>query len=114
MTKVWGRGKMRFRLVFIAGTAGLVSACATDPYNNAYYEFNYKIQQGMTESSLVTAFGYRPSEINMQTCGTATPTPWQCKVYIYKISAYPIDKMLIIFFRQGENGSWIVNNWHNS
>lgn len=57
---------------------------------------------GMTEAQ-VNAMR-EPDTITLQTCGSSTPKPWQCKVYKYGLNLW-------VRFQETSPGDWRVNSW---
>jgi hypothetical protein len=43
-----------------------------------------RLSPRMTERQVMEAIGYRPNKVELQTCGSDTPTgPWQCKLFTF-------------------------------
>jgi hypothetical protein len=62
----------------------------------------------MTEDQVKTLVGSDPQSVSLDTCGSETPHPWQCKEYKY---ANGWGGVLFIHFSQN-TGVWRVNDWH--
>jgi hypothetical protein len=57
----------------------------------------------MTEAEVISALGYRPDVVTLETCGQGSRKgPWQCKIYRFSD--------LRVLFRD-EDGVWVVNSW---
>jgi hypothetical protein len=62
----------------------------------------------MTEQQVVQTIGYRPSKVEMQTCGQQSSTgAWRCKIYTFGF----VFNNLRIYFAQVVGDLWVVNNW---
>jgi hypothetical protein len=72
-----------------------------------------KLQRGMTEQQVNDASGGRvPDRIIVTTCGTKTPKPFDCKVYVYDGSmlAKGYDRKLSVIFEMSDK-AWLVGQW---
>lgn len=65
-----------------------------------------KLNQGMTMQQVISALGYRPNSAEQDTCGTSTPQPWPCRIWIFG----NVYSQLRVYFAN-VNGVWMVNNW---
>ncbi len=68
------------------------------------------VQKGMTEQQVTDVSSNRmPDRIIMTTCGTETPKPFACKVYVYDgpLRGGQNDPKLSVVFEK-INGRWIV------
>ena len=63
----------------------------------------------MTEPQLIEAIGREPDRVEMQTCGRATPNPWQCKVLTFFGGA--IGNNLRVNMNAIPNSNSTVNSW---
>ena len=64
--------------LMLAACAGNVS---TRPSSDSITQ---ALHRGMTETEVVEASSNRsPNRVIMRTCGTETPTPFSCKVFVY-------------------------------
>ena len=71
------------------------------------------LQRGMTEREVTEVRGNRvPDSIMMLTCGTATPTPFACKVYVYDttLRGGQYSPHLSVVF-ENVRGQWVVLQW---
>ena len=68
-----------------------------------------RLEQGMTEDQTKAAVGSAPQSVSLQTCGSKTPEPWQCKSYEYRDIWFGVS--LVIHFNQ-DSGVWRVHDWH--
>jgi len=71
------------------------------------------LQRGMTEQQVTEVSSNRvPDRIIMSTCGTETPKPFPCKVYVYdgalRVGQY--DRKLSVVF-EDVGGHWVVTQW---
>jgi len=67
-----------------------------------------RLQQGMTESQAIAAIGSGPNRAEVRTCGNSTGNPWTCRVLYYGSAPHTLS----VYFGQGVDGAWIVNNWN--
>jgi hypothetical protein len=71
------------------------------------------LKPGMTEPQVAEVSSNRvPDRIVMKTCGTETPMPFACKVYIYEgaLRAGQYDPKLSVVL-EDVRGQWIVTQW---
>lgn len=87
-------------LLLIVSAGVLVGGCAD------VGDASSKLQPGMSESAVVQTIGFRPDTVSLETCGSQTNHPWQCK--IYKFNSWTT---LWVYFAEDSGGQWIVNNW---
>jgi len=66
-----------------------------------------KLEVGMSEQEVKQLIG-EPASVSIQTCGSSTPEPWQCKQYKYSDGW---ASFLIVYFLQLDGGGWRVNSW---
>ena len=72
-----------------------------------------KLKWGMTEQQFAeVSAGRVPDRIIMTTCGTETPKPFDCKVYVYDgvKQANGYDPKLSVIFEKSE-GAWLIGQW---
>ncbi len=68
-------------LLCVAALAGCDSNTSTRPLNGSITSV---LKPGMTEQQVAEVSNNRvPDRVVMKTCGTETPMPFACKVYIY-------------------------------
>ena len=67
-----------------------------------------RLEPGMTESQVTALIGSAPQSVSLDTCGSKTPAPWQCKQYKYSNGW---GNSLYIRFQQGSDSVWRVNSW---
>ena len=65
------------------------------------------IRVGMTEPQLIEAVGQEPDLVEMQTCGGATPKPWQCKVVTF--FGHAVGNNLHVYMSKSDS---TVNSWY--
>jgi hypothetical protein len=71
------------------------------------------LQRGMTEQQVTEVTSNRvPDRVVISTCGTETPKPFACKVFVYKggLRAGQYDPKLSVVF-EDVRGHWIVTQW---
>jgi hypothetical protein len=71
------------------------------------------LKPGMTEQQVAEVSNNRvPDRVVMTTCGTETPKPFACKVYVYQeaLRAGQYDPKLSVVF-EDVRGQWIVTQW---
>jgi hypothetical protein len=83
-----------------------LGGCATADWNLS--GASRHLEQGMTESQVTALLGSEPHSVSLNTCGSATPNPWQCKQYKYSNGW---GASLFIRFEQGGDSVWRVNSW---
>ena len=72
-----------------------------------------ELHRGMTERQVEQAAGGRvPDRIIMTTCGTQTPNPFSCRVYVYEgaLRANGFDRKLSVIF-EDFGGQWRIGQW---
>jgi hypothetical protein len=72
-----------------------------------YGRLSLRLNPGMSEKDVIGLLG-EPKLSDLQTCGAATPHPWQCKIWKF---GYPVK--LGVIFGQNSTGAWVVNSWNN-
>ena len=65
------------------------------------------LEPGMTEDNVVIALGYRPTKVEMKTCGPDKGR-WTCKIYVFGNS---LGFLKILFGRVNFDSKWHVNSW---
>jgi hypothetical protein len=71
------------------------------------------LKPGMTEQPVAVVSNNRvPDRIIMTTCGTATPRPFPCKVFVYDggLRTGQYNRKLSVVF-EDIGGRWIVTQW---
>ena len=71
------------------------------------------LQRGMTEQQVTQVSSNRvPDRVVMSTCGTATPKPFPCKVFVYEagLRGGRYDPKLSVVF-EDVKGHWVVTQW---
>src|SRR4029077_8045400 len=71
------------------------------------------LKPGMTERQVAEVSSNRvPDRVVMKTCGTETPKPFACKVYVYEgaLRAGRYDPKLSVVL-EDVRGQWIVTQW---
>ena len=102
--------KSMLPLLCIAALAGCDSNTSTRPVNGS---ITSALKPGMTEQQVAEASSNRvPDRVVMTTCGTETPKPFACKVYVYQgaLRAGQYDPKLSVVFEE-VRGQWIVTQW---
>ena len=90
----------------ISASLGVVSSAEAQSVN--FPAMGIRLQEDMTENQVIQALGYTPSAVALETCGSTTAHPWQCKIYRY---GAVLDGELDVYFAKDEHGTWVVNNW---
>jgi hypothetical protein len=70
------------------------------------------LQRGMTEQQVTEVSNRVPDRVVMSTCGTQTPKPFACKVFVYEggLRAGQYDPKLSVVF-EDVRGNWRVTQW---
>ena len=66
-----------------------------------------RLSPNMTEQQVEGALGYRPNSSQLMTCGSQTPAPWECLIWIFGST---MQNLRVTF--QNVNGTWLVNSWY--
>ncbi len=69
-------------------------------------EMSKELEVGMSEQRVKNVIG-DPASVSVETCGSKTPDPWQCKNYKYEDG---FMGFLTVYFLEVE-GMWLVNSW---
>ena len=102
--------KAMLPLLCIAAVAGCDGNTSTRPLNGS---ITGGLQRGMTEQQMAEVSNNRvPDRVVMKTCGTETPMPFACKVYVYEgaLRAGRYDPKLTVVL-EDIRGQWIVAQW---
>ena len=102
--------KGMYPLVCIAAFAGCDSNTSTHPLNGS---ITSALKPGMTERQVAEISNNRvPDRVVMTTCGTATPKPFACKVFIYDgaLRGGQYDRKLSVVL-EDVGGQWKVSQW---
>ena len=102
--------KAMLPLLCLAALAGCDSNTSTRPLNGS---ITGALQRGMTEHQVAEVSNNRvPDRVVMKTCGTETPKPFACKVYVYEgtLRAGQYDPKLSVVL-EDVRGQWIVTQW---
>ena len=79
-------------LLPFAGALLLQVGCATAGMSAHHPTFTgdrvLGLKVGMTTDSIVSLFG-RPDRTQVMTCGSQTPSPWQCLIWEYDMGPHP-------------------------
>ena len=97
-------------LLCVAALAGCDSNTSTRLLNASMISV---LKPGMTEQQVAEVSNNRvPDRVVMKTCGTETPMPFACKVYIYEgaLRAGRYDPKLSVVL-EDVRGQWIVTQW---
>ena len=97
-------------LLCVAALAGCDSNTSTRPLNGSITSV---LKPGMTEQQMAEVSNNRvPDRVVMKTCGTETPMPFACKIYIYEgaLRAGQYDPKLSVVL-EDVRGQWIVTQW---
>jgi hypothetical protein len=97
-------------LLCVAALAGCDSNTSTRLLNGSITSV---LKPGMTEQEVAEVSNNRvPDRVVMKTCGTETPMPFACKVYIYEgvLRAGQYDPKLSVVL-EDVSGQWIVTQW---
>jgi hypothetical protein len=102
--------KAMLPLLCIAALAGCDNNTSARPLNSS---ITGALKPGMTEQQVTEVSSNRvPDRVVMSTCGTETPKPFACKVYVYEagLRAGQYEPKLSVVF-EDVRGHWIVNQW---
>jgi hypothetical protein len=97
-------------LLCVAALAGCDSNTSTRPLNSSITSV---LKPGMTEQQVAEVSNNRvPDRVVMKTCGTETPKPFACKVYVYDGTLHGIqyDRTLWVVM-EDVKGEWVVTQW---
>jgi hypothetical protein len=76
-------------LLFAVGALALQFGCATAGLHPVFTADRVLgLTVGMTADSIVSLFG-RPDRTQVLTCGSQTPSPWQCLIWEYDMGSNP-------------------------
>ena len=102
--------KAMYPLVCIAALAGCDSTTPTLGLNGS---ITGALKPGMTEQQMAELSNNRvPDRVVMTTCGTETPKPFACKVFVYEgaLRAGQYDPKLSVVL-EDVRGQWKVSQW---
>ena len=102
--------KPMYPLVCIAALAGCDSNTSTRPLNGS---ITGALKPGMTEQQVAEVSNNRvPDRVVMTTCGTETPKPFACKVFVYDgaLRGGQYDRKLSVVL-EDVGGQWKVSQW---
>jgi hypothetical protein len=94
-------------LIAIALVVAVIVAIALLMFGGPARADNGILREDMTESEVQQSLGRPPDESKFQQCGSSTPHPWPCTIWIYTAKN---GDLLAIFYRY-DNGEWVVNSW---
>jgi hypothetical protein len=97
-------------LLCVAALAACDSNTSTRPLNGSIIG---ALMPGMTEQQVAEVSNNRvPDRVVMKTCGTETPKPFACKVYIYdgRLHGIQYDRTLWVVMEDFK-GEWVVTQW---
>lgn len=78
---------MRLSPLFVLALS-LVTACAGRRHPSFTSDNVLTLKVGMTTTQIVALFG-PPDRTRSTTCGTQTPSPWQCLIWEYELGPHP-------------------------
>jgi hypothetical protein len=98
------------------GLTCIVLALASAPslalatcYDTDFSTFGSRLDEGMTESQVAQAIGFRPNMVTLETCGSDSKGgAWQCKIETWGSTCN--GDLRVYFAKVG--GVWVVNNWN--
>ena len=99
-----------FAALCLAALAACDSNTSARPPNGSISD---ALQRGMTEQQVAELSNNRvPDRVIMKTCGTETPKPFACKVFVYEgtLLAGQYDPKLSVVL-EDVRGQWIVTQW---
>jgi hypothetical protein len=102
--------KVLVPLLCIAALAACDNNTSHRPLNGS---ITSALKPGMTEQQVAEVSSNRvPDRVVMKTCGTETPKPFACKVYVYEgaLRAGQHDPKLSAVL-EDVRGQWIVTQW---
>jgi hypothetical protein len=116
-----GRARIEYLWNYVGGTTNPVPAKPADTLEPAVRNVPYfvppmpasrcqdvgclsrQLREDMSEAEVMSAFGYRPDLVTLETCGTQSANgAWKCKTYRFGA--------LHLLFRNAD-GIWVVNSW---
>ena len=99
--------KTMLPLLCIAALAGCDSNTSTLGLNGS---ITGALKPGMTEQQVAEVSNNRvPDRVVMTTCGTETPKPFACKVFVYEGAGQYDPKLSVVLEDVG--GQWKVSQW---
>ena len=102
--------KAMLPLLCLAALAGCDGNPSVRPLNGS---ITGALQRGMTEHQVAEVSNNRvPDRVVMKTCGTETPKPFACKVYVYEgaLQAGRYHPKLLVIL-EDVRGQWVVTQW---
>lgn len=68
---------------------------------------SHVLDQNMTERDVMAALGDEPRTVELRTCAADTPTPFACKIQVYRDQRYHLE----VLFARASDGAWHVREW---
>ena len=100
-------------LVPVLCIAALTACDSNTSHRSLNGSITSALKSGMTEHQVAEVSNSRvPDRVVMKTCGTETPKPFACKVYVYEgaLRAGQYDPKLSVVL-EDVRGQWIVTQW---
>ena len=69
-------------------------------------KLSLQLASNLSEQEVVRR-AVNPTRVELDTCGTDTREPWNCKVYTYDFGLAGLS----VFFQEEEDNDWRVNGW---
>lgn len=66
-----------------------------------------RLSENMTEQEAINAVGQPPNMAELDTCGSKTPNPWECRILTF---GNRFDTLQILFY-QDRDHIWRVTGW---
>ena len=93
--------------------AALAAACDSNPRTLSLNgSITGALKPGMTEQQVAEVSNRVPDRVVMTTCGTETPKPFACKVFVYEgvLRAGQYDPKFSVVL-EDVGGQWKVSQW---
>jgi hypothetical protein len=86
---------------------------STAAHAGALGEATHSLSGDMTEQQVKQYLQNFPYTVSLETCGSDTPSPWQCKIFRFTGGTSYDDRRdeLTVLLIQRFDGVWEVNSW---
>ena len=68
---------------------------------------SHALDQNMSEREVAAALGDDPRTVELRTCAADTPSPFACKIQVYRDRRYHLE----VVFARADDGAWHVREW---
>ena len=97
--------------IFCAGVIFAAAILATPALaDGKYARASTRLEQAMTEDQVRDLIG-EPTSVSLETCGSSTPHPWQCKQFQYEGSDRGRWTGQLTVRFSNDTSHWLVNSW---